>query len=102
MKLQTDNYRLGETLDTMRKALLQLLPRFAQQINATSESRITGAYNALEEPPTSGLYMHGDFIRNNAPTVLGDAGQQYIIMGWMCVSSGEPGEWFQCRVSTGT
>lgn len=102
MRLQTDNYRFGDDLTSIKRALLQILPMFARQVNATSEGRVAGAYNAMAAPPTTGLYMQGDFIRNSATTVLGGSGAQYIVMGWMCVESGEPGAWFECRVGTGT
>jgi hypothetical protein len=102
MKLPTDNYRLGDDLGSIKRALLQVLPMVAKQVNATSEGRIGGAYNALESPPTNGLWSQGDFVRNATPVVKGTAGSRYIVLGWSCVESGEPGTWVECRTGTGT
>lgn len=102
MKLQTDNLRMGDDLSSLKRALSQLLPVFAHQINASSEGRIEGAYNALTSPPATGIYAQGDFIRNSKPSVKGNAGAQYIVFGWSCVESGSPGTWVECRTGTGT
>lgn len=102
MKLQTDNYRFGSDLPSMAKALTQILPAIATQVNAVSEGRVTGSHNALQAAPTTGLWMQGDFVRNLKPVVLGAAGSQYIVTGWMCTASGQPGTWVQCRSLTGS
>lgn len=102
MKLKTDNFRFGSDLPSVVKALTQLLPDFAKQVNAVSEGRVAGSYNAAIAAPTTGLWAHGDFVRNKAPAVLGSAGSQYIVTGWMCTESGQPGTWVQCRSLTGT
>ena len=102
MKLQTDNYRFGSDLPSMAKALTQILPAIATQVNAVSEGRVTGSHNALQAAPTTGLWMQGDFVRNLKPVVLGAAGSQYIVTGWICTASGQPGTWVQCRSLTGS
>ena len=102
MKLQTDNYRLGGEADSIARALLQVLPVFAKQVNAVSEGRIAGHHNAATSAPTTGLYQRGDYLRNSAPAVLGTAGSQYIVKGWVCITSGDPGTWVQDRGLTGT
>lgn len=102
MKLQTDNYRFGGDLAGLVRSLAMLLPVFAKQINAVSEGRLSGSYNALEFPPSTGLNQAGDYIRNSAPRVLGAVGAQYVVKGWICVTSGEPGEWVEDRGVTGT
>ena len=73
----------------------------AQQVNAHSEGRIAGAYNATTAAPTTGTYQQGDFIRNKTPSELGTASAKYVIFGWQCVSSGTPGTWVQMRFLTG-
>ena len=102
MKLPTDNLRLGSDLASLLKALSQLLPAFARQINKVSEGQISGAYNALTSAPVTGTYAQGDYIRNKAPAVLGAAGGQYVVKGWVCVDSGAPGTWVEDRGATGT
>lgn len=102
MKLPTDNLRLGSDLASLLKALSQLLPNFARQINKVSEGQISGTYNALTSAPVSGTHAQGDYIRNKAPKVLGAAGSQYVVKGWICVDSGTPGTWVEDRGVTGT
>lgn len=102
MRLQTDNHRLGEDLPALRRALAQLLPRIATQVNNVSEGRIAGSHNAAAQPPARGLYQAGDYIRNSAPQVLGAPGSQYVVKGWICTAGGEPGTWVQDRGATGT
>ena len=102
MRLQTDNYRLGGEADSIARSLLQVLPVFAKQVNAVSEGRIAGHHNAVTTTPASGLYQRGDYLRNSQPQVLGTAGSQYVVKGWVCVASGEPGTWVQDRGLTGT
>ena len=102
MKLPTDNLRLGSDLASLLKALSQLLPTFARQINKVSEGQISGAYNALTSAPVTGTYAQGDYIRNKATQVLGAAGSQYVVKGWICVDSGTPGTWVEDRGVTGT
>lgn len=77
------------------------LREHAQQINAISEGRMAGAYNAQTAAPTTGTYALGDFIRNSAPAQAGSASSQYVIFGWICTAAGTPGTWLQCRFLTG-
>jgi hypothetical protein len=102
MRLQTDNLRLGISLESMQRALQQVLPAIAKQVNAVSEGRIQGSHNAANAPPVSGVYLAGDYIKNKAPAVLGTAGSRYVVKGWICVTGGEPGTWVQDRGLTGT
>lgn len=102
MRLQTDQLHLGNDVASVIRALHQWLPNAARQVNAISEGRITGHHNALEAPPEVGMYTRGDYIRNKSPEVLGTAGNQYVIKGWVCVAGGEPGAWVQDRGLTGT
>lgn len=102
MRLQTDNYRFGNDFGSLVKSLMQVLPGFAKQINAVSEGRVTGSYNAATAAPVSGLHQQGDYIRNSTPQVLGAAGSRYVVKGWICTASGEPGTWAQDRGLTGT
>lgn len=102
MKLQTDNLRLGDDLPSLFRALAQILPAFAKQVNAVSEGRISGRYNAMTAPPTTGKHQQSDYVPNLEATVLGPVGSQYVLKGWICVAGGEPGIWVEDRGMTGT
>lgn len=102
MRLQTDNLRLGDSIASLLRSLHQVLPTMARQINLISEGRIGGRHNAVTSPPATGPYQLGDYIPNSAPEVLGTAGQQYVVKGWICVASGDPATWVEDRGLTGT
>lgn len=82
-------------------ALVAELRTHALQINAISEGRLAGSYNAQTAAPTTGTYAQGDFIRNSAPAELGAAASKYVIFGWVCTVAGTPGTFLQCRFLTG-
>lgn len=73
----------------------------AIQINALSEGRLHGTYNAQTAAPTTGTHALGDFIRNSAPAEAGTASSKYLIFGWCCTVAGTPGTWLECRFLTG-
>lgn len=73
----------------------------AIQINNLTEGRIAAVTNATTAAPTSGPNQQGDFVRNSAPVEIGSASSKYVILGWVCVASGTPGTWVQCRSLTG-
>ena len=77
------------------------LREHATQVNLLTEGRIAAVTNATTAAPTSGPNQQGDFVRNSAPTELGLASRKYVILGWVCVASGTPGTFVQCRVLTG-
>ncbi len=77
------------------------LREHATQVNNLTEGRIAAVTNATTAAPTSGPNQQGDFVRNSAPTELGSASSKYVIFGWVCVASGTPGTWQQCRFLTG-
>lgn len=81
-------------------SLTRELKEHAQQVNAVSEGRISGSYNAQASAPTTGVYAVGDFVRNSAPAELGTAGSKYVISGWMCLNA-SPLTFVQCRFLTG-
>lgn len=82
-------------------ALVRELMEHALLVNALAESRIASATNARASIPTTGKYMQGDFIRNSAPVEAGTAGSKYVVYGWLCVASGEPGTFVPARFMTG-
>ena len=81
--------------------LTVLLRQIALQLNNLSEGRLNAVNNAMTAAPTDGQYYQGDFVRNSEPEELGSAASKYVILGWVCVASGEPGTWKECRVLTG-
>lgn len=82
-------------------ALTRELREHAQQTNAISEGRLSGAYNAQATAPTDGTYALGDFVRNSAPAELGSSPNKYVVFGWINVAAGTPGTFVQMRLPTG-
>lgn len=93
--------RLPLSLPELVRRLTGLWFDAAQQVNALSEGRITAATNADTAAPTTGVWHAGDVVRNSAPAEAGTAGSKYVITGWLCVASGEPGTWVEQRCLTG-
>ncbi len=77
------------------------LREHATQVNNLTEGRISAVTNATTAAPTTGPNQQGDFVRNSAPAELGSASSKYVIFGWVCVASGTPGTFVQCRFLTG-
>lgn len=96
MKLNTQ-----PRIQTNDPRLYELLRDAATQVNGLSEGRITATYNAYTAAPATGVWAQGDFLRNSAPSELGSSSSKYVILGWICTVSGEPGTWLQCRTLTG-
>ena len=81
--------------------LTRILREIAQQLNSLSEGRVFATYNANTAAPTTGDYFQGDYVKNSEPAEAGSGGSKYVILGWVCVASGTPGTWNECRVLTG-
>lgn len=64
------------------------------------------AYYYTSERPTSGTWAAGDYVKNSAPTVMGSASSQYVIKGWIRLTTGSDHvlntDWVQDRALTGT
>lgn len=56
--------------------------------------------------PTAGTYVQGHFVRNPAPSVSGSGGSQYVVFGWLRVTTGSAHvlntDWSELRCLTGT
>lgn len=56
--------------------------------------------------PTTGTWKTLDFVENTAPSVLGTAGNRYIVEGWKRLTSGNSNvlnvDWVEKRFTTGT
>lgn len=92
--------RIPEAPGGMVTAIRDVLRRIATQINLVSEGRVDGAYNAVDAIPT-GAGKNGDFVRKRTVTEAGAAGSKYVIIGFVCTASGNPGTWREMRVLTG-
>lgn len=104
MRLGDWNLGAPAAIPALLSALKRAMEPLIRQLNAISEGQIAGATNAATAPPSAGTttaYAQGDFVRNSVPTELGTAGAKYVIYGWICVASGSPGTWKQCRFPTG-
>ena len=82
-------------------AMQRELREHALQVNLLAEGRLAATNNASTAAPTTGDHAQGDFVRNSAPVEAGSASSKYVIYGWVCVASGTPGTWLQCRFLTG-
>ena len=82
-------------------AMQRELREHALQVNLLSEGRISATNNASTAAPTTNQHAQGDFVRNSAPVEAGAASSKYVVFGWVCVASGTPGTWVQCRYLTG-
>ncbi len=100
MRVQTQA-RLPQDLPGLVRQLSMLHTELAYQLNHLSEGRITAATNAATAAPTTGTWQWGDFLRNLEPVEAGVASSMYVVTGWLCVASGEPGTWVECRSLTG-
>lgn len=87
-----------------RQMLLRVLQPWmreaARRIGALASGRVAGRTTAAAAP-LSGMWAQGDFVANAAPVEAGVVGVRYVVAGWLCVASGEPGTWVQCRYLTG-
>jgi hypothetical protein len=99
MKLQTDPILPADQAGLVF-ALRNLLRRTAAAVNGLAEGRID-ASDAFTAAPAAGIWQRGDFVRNSAPVEMGTAGSKYVIYGFICVTSGTPGVWRECRFLTG-
>lgn len=92
--------RLPADLPALVRQLSSLWAALASQVNGTAQGRIAAA-QSFTAAPTAGAWHQGDFVRNSAPVEAGSGGSKYVVLGWVCVASGEPGTWRACRALTG-
>jgi hypothetical protein len=102
LKLPIDpRFPQTEDMTDLKKRLYELFRDVATQVNALSENKATGAYNAAAVAPSTGSYAQGDFIRNSAPSEMGTAGSKYVVFGYLCTVAGSPGTFVPMRFLTG-
>jgi hypothetical protein len=81
--------------------IADILRQIEQQVNDLADGRISARDGAMTAAPTAGNYVKGDFVWNSNPSEAGGAGSKYVLLGWVCVTSGTPGTWKECRTLTG-
>jgi hypothetical protein len=102
MRLSTDpKLPQNKDIGQLVRRLFDVFRDITTQVNLITEGSIHGFHNALTSPPTSGDYRQSDYIKNSAVTELGASGSKYVVRGWVCVASGNPGIWVQDRGLTG-
>lgn len=71
-----------------------------RQVSADLQSVFKGrqGYTAA---PGGGNWKRGDFVSNSTPSEAGSSPNKYVVIGWICVASGSPGTWLECRCLTG-
>jgi hypothetical protein len=84
-----------------RQSVFDALKAIGQKVNQMADGRIAGADLVSTAAPTTGTFKQGDFVRNSTPTELGVVTAKYVIIGWICVTGGTPGTFYDCRVLTG-
>ena len=84
-----------------KRTLYELMLSVETQVNMLTEGKASAVYNAYTSAPTTGTHYVGDFIKNSAPSEQGSTNSKYVLLGWICVASGTPGTWKECRVLTG-
>lgn len=92
--------RLPNDVPGLVRQLSTLYRGIATLVNGLSAGRASASV-AMAAAPTAGNWAVGDFVRNSAPAEAGSASSMYVVIGWVCVTAGEPGTWKACRCLTG-
>jgi hypothetical protein len=98
MRISTD-LRLPQSYDAA--ALAEVLRRIVTQLNNLSDGRLNARDSGLTAPPTTGRYAVGDVVWHTSPSETTTTTGNFVVMGWVCTASGEPGTFEQMRVLTG-
>jgi hypothetical protein len=96
MKMIADP-RLPTNMDNQLRARLYELWREMSLIVNTG-SMWSGSGTSY---PTTGTWGQGDMVKNTNPVEAGTASSKYVVIGWICTVSGEPGTWLPMRTLTG-
>ncbi len=91
--------KLPEKYD--RAQITDILRDIEAQVNSLSEGSISARYNSKAAAPVIGTWSKGDMVYNTTPAEAGTVGGKYVVMGWICTASGEPGTWLAARALTG-
>lgn len=94
--LPQDSYDAKMRLNVERE-----LGSIKSKVSLAFQGRLAGRYSRTAAP-TGGKYQLGDIVWNSTPAVAGAALSQYVIIGWICTVTGDPGTWVEMRTLTGT
>lgn len=104
MKLSPDIRIPDVSVGAAVTAIRDEFRRHATQVNLVSEGRIDGHYNArsvIPAGPGKVLDKVWRTVEQGASVEEGAAGSKYVVVGYICVLSGDPGTWREMRVLTG-
>jgi hypothetical protein len=87
-------------LQRLRFTLERELAKLRSSQRLAFEGRISAHYSATA-PPVGGKWVAGDIVRNSIPAEAGGAGSMYVVTGWICTATGDPGTWVEMRTLTG-
>ena len=102
-RLPAPTGNLEEDFDRLVSVVTQRFRDIASQVNAISEGRAAGHYNAQSAQPTGGYFKAGDFVRNNSPSEQGTTSGKYVVTGWLITVDGtaSAASSVECRALTG-
>lgn len=81
-------------------SLLSAWRVLSQKVNGLASGNIEDAEDTASTSPTMAA-TQGKFVRNSAPSEAGSVGSKYVVIGWICVTSGDPATFKECRCLTG-
>ena len=78
----------------------------ADPTSATFGHVLTNPATAANTMPTSGTYVRGHFVRRTQPLIAGTAGAQYVVTGWVRLTTGSGHvlnvDWAEVRSPSGS
>lgn len=88
-----------EPPEKLHQALERYLSDIHLQLRLQSEGRAASWTTSGTTPPRAGQWAAGDTCRNTAPVVITDDNLgSYVVEGWLCVETGEPGTWVARKI----
>jgi hypothetical protein len=90
--------RIGRSYDL--GAMSDVFRQLEQQVNDLADGRISARDGAMTASPASGNWVKGDFVPNSNPAIVSGSIGSYLVLGWVCTTSGSPGTWKEARVMT--
>ena len=80
-----------------RGYLARLFKKIDDQVNNLTDGKVNAVTNSYTAAPTTGKHAVGDIVRNTNTVQTGTAPNNYVILGWICTASGEPGTFTEIR-----
>lgn len=85
----------------MLPRVVDLLKRFATQVNQLTDGAMSARDGAALVIPVSTQVGLGDVVLNKEPEELGAGGSKYVVHGWQYVKQGAGYAWVPMRYLTG-